>query len=260
MEETAVLYKQSDSPFRNLYFFRTTKQRDIFLESPEVFSNPKLFPADRPQWLSLHNSAEIVSKEKNLANYCPVTLYEEEKVEKGYQLYLVFYKENKFIFENPRKLVRFLANPVRYSKVTLPVKMPPINEKISLMSFTELEDSVPFLEQSIGSIATRALLEVTSCRMKYPTLSVKETALKLFALFLKANSPSNNEFMRKKYQKKVKTFVERCNLPARIQKMNQKEKRKEHEEKNYHELGAKYDKILKIIDQERNEDFINYIR
>lgn len=97
--------------------------------------------------------------------------------------------------------------------------MPPINEKISLLSFAELEDSVPFLEQSIGAIATRALLEVTSCRMKYPTLSVKETALKLFAMFLKANNPSNSEYIQKKYQKKVKTFVERCQLPAKIVKM-----------------------------------------
>jgi hypothetical protein len=97
--------------------------------------------------------------------------------------------------------------------------MPPINEKISLLSFAELDDSVPFLEQSIGAIATRALLEVTSCRIKYPTLSVKETSLKLFAMFLKASNPSNNEYMKKKYQKKVKIFVERCQLPAKIVKM-----------------------------------------
>ena len=109
---------------------------------------------------------------------------------------------------------------MRYSKVTLPVKMPPINEKISMLSFAELEDSVPFLEQSIGAIATRALLEVTSMRMKYPTLSVKETALKLFALFLKANNPSNTEYSKKKYQKKIKLFVERCNLPLKIAKMS----------------------------------------
>lgn len=105
--------------------------------------------------------------------------------------------------------------------------------------------------------------------MKYPTLSVKETALKLFSLFLKANNPSNTEYSRKKYQKKIKMFVERCKLPLKIAKMSkdsksdgigEKEKRKEIEEKNYHELGAKFDKILMIIKQEKSENFINYIR
>lgn len=164
--------------------------------------------------------------------------------------------------------------------------MPPINEKITLLSFPELEDSVPFLEQSIGAIATRGLLEITSrkTKLKYPTLSVKETSLKLFAMFLKANNPSNTEYTKKKYQKKIRTFIDRWELPMAIHKMSQsskspvntskKKKGKrgcsncidkdkkwtEYEEKHYHELGAKYDKILKIIDQERSEDFINYIK
>jgi hypothetical protein len=102
MEETAVIYQYPGSPFRNLYFFRSIKQRDIFLEAPELFSDPKLFPTDKPDWIPMHNAAEIVSKEKNLANYCPVTLYEEEKVVKGYQLYLVFYKGKHFIIYNFR--------------------------------------------------------------------------------------------------------------------------------------------------------------
>jgi hypothetical protein len=42
--------------------------------------------------------------------------------------------------------------------------------------------------------------------------------------------------------------------------IDENDKRKEIEEKHYHELGSKYDRILKIIDQERSEDFINYIR
>lgn len=100
--------------------------------------------------------------------------------------------------------------------------MPPITEKITLLSFSELEDSVPFLEQSIGAIVTRGLLEITSCRLKYPTLTVKETSLKLLSMFLKANNPSNTEYIKKKYQKKIKTFVERCNLPQKIHKLKSK--------------------------------------
>jgi uncharacterized protein YeaO (DUF488 family) len=34
----------------------------------------------------------------------------------------------------------------------------------------------------------------------------------------------------------------------------------EFEEKYYHEMGAKYDRVLKIVDQEKSEEFINYIK
>jgi adenylate/nucleoside-diphosphate kinase len=119
-----------------------------------------------------------------------------------------------------------LSNPVRYAKVSLPVKMPPINEKITMLSFPELEDSVPFLEQSIGAIATRGLLEITSCRLKYPTLSVKETALKLFAMFLKANNPSNTLHTKKKYQKKIRQFVDRCDMPVTLFNLHNTKKKK----------------------------------
>lgn len=50
---------------------------------------------------------------------------------------------------------------------------------------------------------------------------------------------------------------------SKIQKftnLGDKEKRKEIEEKNYHELGAKFDKIMMIINQEKSENFVNYIR
>ncbi len=47
-------------------------------------------------------------------------------------------------------------------------------------------------------------------------MSVKETMLKLFALFLKTENPGNNEFMKKKYAQKMKLFVQRCELPEEI--------------------------------------------
>lgn len=47
------------------------------------------------------------------------------------------------------------------------------------------------MEQALGSIVTKGLREVSENRLKYPNLSVKETMLKLFALFLKAENPAN---------------------------------------------------------------------
>lgn len=40
--------------------------------------------------------------------------------------------------------------------------------------------------------------------------------LKLFALFLKSENPANTEFMKKKYNGKIKQFISRCELPEEI--------------------------------------------
>jgi len=63
---------------------------------------------------------------------------------------------------------------------------------------------------------TRGLREVGENRLKYPTLSIKETMLKLFAIFLKAQNPANTEYMREKYTKKMMTFIERCEVPEEL--------------------------------------------
>ena len=85
--------------------------------------------------------------------------------------------------------------------------MPPPDDKVSLYNLQRMEDSIAFMEQSLGHIVTRGLREVSENRLKYPTISVKETMLKLFALFLKTENPANTESMKKKYAAKMKQFI-----------------------------------------------------
>ncbi len=66
---------------------------------------------------------------------------------------------------------------------------------------------------------TRGLREVGENRLKYPTLSVKETMLKLFAIFLKAENPANTEYMREKYRQKMKEFIFKCEVPSELHQM-----------------------------------------
>ena len=129
---------------------------------------------------------------------------DEDRVVKGDPILLINYKDTKYTFESEYKLQRFLANPFKYSKATLPVKMPPNEDKLSLYNLSKMEDSISFMEQALGQIVTRALREVSENRLKYPGISVKETMLKLFSLFLKTNNPANTDHMRKKYFGKMK--------------------------------------------------------
>ena len=75
---------------------------------------------------------------------------------------------------------------------------------------------VTFLEQALGSVVTKGLREIGEQRLKYPTLTVKETMLKLFAIFLKKSNPANTEHMKQKYTDKMKAFLEKCTVPEEL--------------------------------------------
>ena len=96
------------------------------------------------------------------------------------------------------------------------MKMPPPDDKISLFNLQKMEDSIAFMEQALGQVGTRGLREVSENRLKHPGMSVKETMLKLFALFLKTENPANTQFMRKKYAMKMKAFIQKCELPEEL--------------------------------------------
>lgn len=90
----------------------------------------------------------------------------------------------------------------------------------------DAEDSVAFLEEALGSAVSRALLEVSAKRLKHPQLSVKESALKMAALFLKANNPGSTAFERAKYGQRLRDFIGRCELPVNLLRQARKRKSK----------------------------------
>jgi len=65
-------------------------------------------------------------------------------------------------------------------------------------------------------VVTKGLREVGESRLKYPTLSIKETSLKLFALFLKCENPANTDYMRDKYRLKCKDFLDICTISEEL--------------------------------------------
>lgn len=102
------------------------------------------------------------------------------------------------------------------------------------------------MEQALGQVVTRGLREVGENRLKYPTLSVKETMLKLFAIFLKAENPANTEHMKEKYKKKMAEFIYRCELSVELYDLMKDRERNQSvwpsfKEEYYNKLGAKYD-------------------
>lgn len=66
---------------------------------------------------------------------------------------------------------------------------------------------------------TKGLREVGESRLKYPTLSIKETSLKLFALFLKVENPANTDYMRSKYNQKCKDYLDICTISEELHEL-----------------------------------------
>ena len=104
--------------------------------------------------------------------------------------------------------------------------------------------------------------------MKYPTLSVKETMLKLFAIFLKAENPANTAYMRDKYRAKMKEFIYRCEVPQELHELSLEKKEKagkdrkwpQFKEDYYNKLGEKFDSILQEVPKETTAGFVSYIK
>jgi adenylate/nucleoside-diphosphate kinase len=182
-------------------------------------------------------------------------------------LLVVQYKDNKFQFASEYKLQKFLMTPGRYNKTELPVKMPPHEEPVSLFALQASDDSTTFIEQALGSIVTRGLREVSENRLKYPSISVKETMLKLFALFLKAENSANTSYMGEKYRSRMKSFIERCEMAEelddlateRVEKLANK-KWPDFKENYCKELGQKYDAALMQSLQEVQNGFCTYMK
>lgn len=92
--EYAALYRHV------FYFFNSAKERDIFVKNPTNFTEKIIFCTERnsPSRIRNYKAAEIVNQEKALLGHCPVTLKDEQKVEKGIGLLVCKYKDNTYIF------------------------------------------------------------------------------------------------------------------------------------------------------------------
>lgn len=262
--ENCVLY---DNFF---YYFSNVAARKIFCQDPSKFSDKLHFSHERniPKRYRFHKAAEIISQEKALLGHCPVTLKDEEKVEKGYQLSVVSFKDQRFVFSSQEKASRFFLNPSRYHQVQLPVKMPAPKDPVLLHQLQKQEDCKTFMAQALGTVVTRALREVGENRLKYPTLSVKETMLKLFAIFLKAENPANTDYMREKYLMKMKTFIQKCEVPQELYELSREKQKRvdagktwpQFKEDYYNKLGAELDEILKSVPKEQQHGFGSYMK
>nr|XP_058163256.1 adenylate kinase 9 isoform X2 [Dasypus novemcinctus] len=204
--------------FRGHYYKMTSQEKlNKFLENPELYVPPlapnPLPSADMiPKTLTLSELRSRFPKSAELQGYCPVTYQDGkqryEALVPGNMNYALEYRNRIYICESQEKLQKFLRSPLKYWDQKLPHKLPPLKEPIFLTSLP-----LPgYLEQGAATSLIKAMNAAGCLKPKFPFLSIRRSALLFIAFHLKAFNPKGSEYTRKKYKKKMESFVERCEL------------------------------------------------
>ncbi|XP_076819346.1 adenylate kinase 9-like isoform X2 [Clavelina lepadiformis] len=204
--------------FRSKYYKTSSKKNmEIFLANPEKFVEPLATkslppPEEIPKRRTRDEAKAQFPKQIELNGYCPVTFCDGklryEALVEGNSDLVVEYKEKLYIFQNEEKLEKFMKMPSKYSNLKLPNKLPPKKQPTDIVGLPMLG----YLEQGAATSVIKALTAVGCLKPKYPFLSVQRSSLLYVACHLKAFSPKNSGYIRKKYRKQLDQFEEKCRL------------------------------------------------
>jgi adenylate kinase family enzyme/YHS domain-containing protein len=217
---------------------------------------------------SQDNQEEVTVKKINFEyqGCCPVTISEEKIMKEGKLIYVLHFKMGYYKFDSGEKMRKFMANPEKFFRMTVPVKKV-IEDNPKLIDYQiNFENTVNYLETNFASLITKGMLELSKNRIKYPFLSVKETSIKYLALFLKANNPNNNEYAKAKYKKKFDEFLKNAKIPFDLLNVHdnyQKEEnplKKELIRKQLNNLSVKYDDLIDKAKTLKNTRFVDFFK
>ena len=233
-----------------LFAFENSKNMEIFLKFPEKILETRDLPDQLPRKLLLNECGDIYETRIELEANCVVTLAEEGKLVKGNPTILASYGDRIYCFANNALREKYMKKPQKYEKTKLPVKIPPKADNMVNFVLEEFESSVGFLDQMLGQVIIKGLLEVGTQKLMFPLLTPKQTALKHFSLFLKAHNPANTAFQKEKYSKKLWEFKKYCNLQGELYEdgvRKENNELKNWEIENYYTKSEKYEEFIKNI-------------
>ncbi|XP_075253347.1 adenylate kinase 9-like [Convolutriloba macropyga] len=205
--------------FRGKYYKMATQMElDEFLMNAVMYVPPlaphSLPPEDElPRRRSQLDVKAMFPKRIELQGYDPVSFLDGKKryeaiIPGDADNYVVEYRKKLFCFSSEKNLEKFLRLPEKYWNLTLPHKLPPKKQPLSVTGLPMLG----YLEQTVASAIIKSLTAVGGNKPKHPFLSATRSALVYVAFHLKANNPSASDFKKKKYKQKLEQFEEKCEL------------------------------------------------
>eukprot|EP00051_Salpingoeca_urceolata_P019620 m.288770 g.288770 ORF g.288770 m.288770 type:complete len:1610 (-) comp19453_c0_seq5:24-4853(-) len=196
-------------------FFKLCGDEELrqFLDDPTSFIGLEL-PAALPQRLAPHEVKEAFPQRLELRGYCPVTYVaggrRYESIKAGLQACCVEYGGRIYALAGETEVDEFMRQPASYENLKLPKKLPPKLQPVAVASLPMLG----YLEQTVAEVVIKGFTAVGLSRPKYPFLTSQQSALIYLALYLKVHNPktATNDFLRRKWRRKLEQFQERCDL------------------------------------------------
>jgi adenylate/nucleoside-diphosphate kinase len=245
------------------YIFHNTQNMNSFISNPDIYLRAKPLPKELPRKLINIEYGELKPGMVELKGNCVVTLEDAGDVVKANPVILAAYKNRTFAFVNISARKKFLRRPWDYEHTKLPVKMPPKPVQVSLEMLSDFENSVGYLEQALGQVVIKALLEVGTERLAYPTLSPRETALKHFSVLLKCLNHKNSPYLKKKYRKRLGLFKDECSIESFLHSEGLKKQQgllARWQNDEYLSTSENYAKLLKTLKKASADYYNKFIR
>ena len=132
---------------------------------------------------------------------CPISLA-KNKFDDGYDFYSFNYKGKTYNFKDYNSFKQFFEVPSIYAYQRF--------DPQRLNSHLEIKYKRPTEKELLIDEVTFALNQVCRSKPKHFKISIKETVLKLFALYIKSRNPYKNEIYKDKFSKALEDFLQDC--------------------------------------------------
>jgi adenylate kinase family enzyme/YHS domain-containing protein len=197
---------------RNYFLVKDSEQVAHFFAKPEQFAEIQLSPS----MVAIQPTTNRIAEQPfELRGHCPVELLQRRVVLGRKNLALVAFNK-MYCFSSLKAMRTFFKNPSAFLSLKLPDKVKvtelPEAERIS----KQKGDLTAYVQNELSKLIVKAINQLSKLRIKYPSISVQSTALKLMALCLKSSNPNKPEEYRQKYRIRMKDFVGDCLLAKQI--------------------------------------------
>jgi adenylate kinase family enzyme/YHS domain-containing protein len=201
-------------------FYRMAGERELkqFLLNPERYVNSERnLPEILPKQLYVNSLKSIFPKSFELKGYCPVTFAEGtpdnfDSIIVGDLRYVVEYDDKLYCMANEKQLDKFMRTPWKYINYILPKKLPPKKLNISISKLP----MIGYMEQTLSTTIYQSIEAIGKERPVYPYRSLEFSAARFLGLYLKANNVNATRFSREVNERKLKKFIEECELTKEV--------------------------------------------
>ncbi|KAI8907080.1 hypothetical protein DFJ77DRAFT_476617 [Powellomyces hirtus] len=197
-------------------YYRLAGEQEFatFGADPERYvENGRPLPDPLPIRRSPSDIKSLFPAQLELRGYCPVTYALAATptfaaIVPGLPHLLAEYDSKLYTFASEPHLHEFMKTPWRFAHLVLPHKLPPPTAPVTLTALP----MIGYLEQTVATRITEALVEVGKARPKFPYKGLGESAVEYLALWLKAHNPHAKDWTRKAYLKRLDHFTDKCSL------------------------------------------------